>query len=186
MRVVLVTGARDWPDDHIVWGVLSEQVREHGPFVLVHGGLPVGVDALAHEWLSIEDPACDLPCCDPENMRLMQQLEESYPVDLRAEGFAGIATRNQRMVDRGADVCLAFIGQRSRGSIDSMTRADIAGIPVIQYGPEVGPQSAKHGTLCCSACEHPAIEHDGDGCHVFGDLDDCTCAGYQVDPTDLV
>lgn len=105
VRVVLVTGARDWPDDHLVWGVLSEQLQEHGPFVLVHGGLPAGVDALAHEWLSIEDPACDLPCCDPENLRLMQQLEEIYPVDLRTDGIAGITPRNQRMVDRGADVC---------------------------------------------------------------------------------
>lgn len=164
MRVVLVTGARTWTDDHIVAGVLSEQVCEHGPFVLVHGGLPVGVDALAHDWLYVTDPICDRPCCDPNIQRAMQEVEEIHALDVRTDGVDGIPARNQRMVDRGADLCLAFIGPGSRGSIDCMTRAHIAGIPVIEHHPEVGPYAAARGTLCCSACEHPAIEHDSSGC----------------------
>lgn len=184
MRVVLVTGSRSWPDDHIVWGVLSEQVREHGPFVLVHGGMPVGVDALAHEWLYLEDPVCNLPCCDPQIQLTMRQLEESYPVNIAAEGIDGIAARNQRMVDRSADVCLAFIGPESRSSIDCLTRARIAGIPVVEHGHEADPQS-EHA-LCCSVCAHPAVEHDQTGCHVYGSFDECTCAGYSVDSLDLV
>src|SRR4051812_35761455 len=138
MRVVLVTGARSWPDDHIVWGTLSEQVINHGPFVLVHGGMPLGVDALAHEWLYLEDSACDRPCCDPQIQELMRPLEESYSVDLRTDGIADIAARNQRMVDRRPDVCLAFISAASRGSVDCMTRARIAEIPVIEHHPEAG------------------------------------------------
>ncbi|WP_082691840.1 SLOG family protein [Mycobacterium sp. IS-1556] len=186
MRVVLVTGARNWPDDHIVWGVLSEQVVKHGPFVLVHGGTPVGVDALAHEWLYIEDPACDLPCCDPHNQQLMRRLEESYPIDLRTDGVAGIASRNQRMVDRGPDLCLAFISPASRGSVDCMTRAHIAGIPVVEHHLDPGTHTGPRAAVCCSACVHPAIDHDHEGCQVYGGLDECSCAGYQVDPMDLV
>lgn len=121
MRVILVIGARDWPDDYLVWGALSGQVRDHGPSVLVHGGLPVGVDALTHEWLHLDDPMCDLPCCDPDIRRAMRALEEIYPVDLRTDGIGGIAARNQRMVERGADVCLAFVSTASKGSIDCMT-----------------------------------------------------------------
>ena len=186
MRVVLITGARNWPDDHIVWGVLSKQVVNHGPFVLVHCGAPVGVDALAHEWLCIEDPVCDLPCCDPQNQQLMRRLEESYPIDLRADGIGGIAARNQRMVDRGLDLCLAFISPTSRGSVDCMTRARVAGVPVIEQHPDPDTQTRSHVTVCCSDCVHPAIDHDREGCQVYGGHDECSCAGYQVDPMDLV
>jgi hypothetical protein len=41
----------------------------------------------------------------------MRENEETYPVNLRTDGIGGIPKRNQRMVDRGADLCLAFIGQ---------------------------------------------------------------------------
>lgn len=186
VRVVLVTGARTWTDDHIVLGALSKQVREHGPFVLVHGGLPVGVDALAHEWLYLDDPCCDLPCCDPNIQRVMREVEEIYPVDVRAVGVDSIPTRNQLMVDRGADLCLAFIGPGSRGSVDCMTRARIAGIPVIERYPEVGPFADARSALCCSACKHPAVEHNGTGCTIRGSIDVCACPGYQVDPMELV
>lgn len=182
---ILVTGARLWIDDHIVGGVLSEHVREHGPFVLIHGGLPVGVDALAHEWLYLEDACCDMPCCDIGNLRAMREAEETYPIDVKTDGVDGIPKRNQRMVNMGADLCLAFIGPGSRGSVDCMTRARIAGIPVLVHHPEVGP-FAERTTLCCSVCVHPATDHDSTGCHVYGDFDQCTCSGYQVDPMDLV
>lgn len=135
MRVVMVTGAQDWPDSdsHIVWGALSTQVREGGPFALVHGGDLVGVHALANQWLSMEDPYCDLPCCDPEVQRIMREAEETYPL---VGGDSGsIAMRNQRVVDRGADLCLASITSSSTSAVDCMTRARIAGIPVIEHHP---------------------------------------------------
>lgn len=185
MRRLLVTGSRDWSEDHTIWGVLSGQVRESGPFVMVHGASATGTDALAHEWLYLEDPYCDLPCCDPVIQRQMRQLEEPHPADAEKYGHAAAPTRNQQMVDAGADVCLAFLLPNSRGSIDCMVRARIAGIPVIEYHAETGPMTDERGTVCCSACVHPAIDHDNSGCHVYGRFDDCSCSGYEVDPLDL-
>ncbi|WBP93209.1 SLOG family protein [Mycolicibacterium neoaurum] len=183
MRVVLVTGAREWPDPHIVWGALSAQVQETGPFVLVHGDDNTGVDALAHEWLSLEDAHCELPCCDPEIQGVMRAVEEVHTS--RTSNGGSRATHNQRMVDRGADVCLAFITPASASAVDCMTRARIAGISVVEYHPDSPVVVTTRGTLCCSVCNHPAIDHDADGCDVYGEYDDCTCTGYDVDPAEL-
>lgn len=185
MRVVLVAGAQDWPDSdsRIVWGALSVQVRERGPFVMVHGGDAAGVDALAHQWLSLEDHYCDLPCCDPEVQQSMRGAEETYPL-VRGDGDS-IAMRNQRMVDRGADLCLAFITPSSTSAVDCMTRARIAGIPVIEHHPETRVVATTHRTLYCSGCQHPALDHEKERCDAYGPYDDCTCAGYAVDLADL-
>lgn len=184
MRVVLVVGAQDWPDNHIVWGALSAQVRECGPFVLVHGGAATGVDALAHHWLSLEDPYCDQPCCDPEVQQIMRGAEESYPL-VGGDG-GSLALRNQRMVDRGANLCLAFPSQSSTSAVDCMTRARIAGIPVIEHHQETRTAATTHRTLYCSGCQHPALDHEKERCDAYGPYDDCTCAGYTVDSADLV
>jgi hypothetical protein len=82
------------------------------------------------------------------------------------------------MVGAGADVCLAFLLPNSRGSIDCIVRAQIAGIPLIEYHAQTCAMTGERATLCWSACEHPAIEHDNTGCHVYGRLDECSCSGY--------
>jgi hypothetical protein len=89
-------------------------------------------------------------------------------------------------MERGADVCFAFIGPDSRSSIDCMTRARIARHPGNRAPSGTGTQTGARRTLCCSACEHPAIDHDAGGCNVNGPRDDCLCPGYDVDPDDLV
>lgn len=178
MRVVLVTGAREWPDPHIVWEAISAQVRQSGPFVLVHGDDARGVDALAHQWLSLEDA-----CCDPEVQQIMRGAEVVHSV--KAGSDSSLSTRNQHMVNTGADLCLAFITPQSACAVDCMTRARIAGIPVIEYHPATPLVATTRGTLCCTDCNHPAIDHDADGCKVYGHYDDCTCTGYDVDPDEL-
>ena len=76
--------------------------------------------------------------------------------------------RNQRM----ADLCLAIVSTASNGSIDCMTRARIAGIPVIEHSLESG-EKVDHRTPCCATCVHPAIDHDANGCQVYGSSDEC-------------
>lgn len=120
----------------------------------------------------------------PGESRVDALLEEQYPVDEYHDGAGGVAVRNQRMVDRGADVCLAFIGPASKGSVDCMTRAQTAGTPVIVHGPKVGPP-VPSATLCCSVCVRRAIEHGADGCQGYGGFGECRCDGDRVDPADI-
>jgi hypothetical protein len=58
-----------------------------------------------------------------------------------------LAVRNQQMVDLGADVCLAFLLRDACRAVDCMTTAQVAGIPVVEYGGPTLPLSGKRGTL---------------------------------------
>jgi hypothetical protein len=59
---------------------------------------------------------------------------EPYPADW-SFGKSGGPVRNQKMVDAGADVCLAFPLPDSTGTVDCMERARIAGIPTLVFEP---------------------------------------------------
>lgn len=89
-----------------------------GDVTLVHGGA-AGADTMAGEiWLSGKLPV------------------EVHKAEWRAHGVynphAGVG-RNQKMVSLGADLCLAFIHNNSRGATDCAARAEKAGIPVRYY-----------------------------------------------------
>ena len=60
---------------------------------------------------------------------------EQFPADWDTYGRAAGPIRNAVMVEKGADVCLAFPMTGSRGAIDCMRRAKVAGIPVIVRTP---------------------------------------------------
>jgi len=85
---------------------------------LVHGGAP-GADYLAGEVASA----------------LGWQVEV-HPAHWGLYGKAAGPLRNQRMVDLGADICVAFPIATSRGTYDCMKRARSAGIPVTVYDEE--------------------------------------------------
>ena len=55
---------------------------------------------------------------------------ETHPADWSTHGRAAGPIRNQQMVDRGADICLAFPTSSSIGTWDCVRRAKAAGIPV--------------------------------------------------------
>jgi hypothetical protein len=63
---------------------------------------------------------------------------EPHPADFALLGRAAGPQRNTRMVDLGADLCLAFPLPGSRGTKDCVQRARAAGIPVRIYGPLAG------------------------------------------------
>ena len=117
MRRVLVTGSRDWSDIKTLYNALTDEWLEHGNFTLIHGGAN-GADKLAHEWAKWS------VMIDGFNISI-----EVFPADWNQGKKAG-PLRNQTMVDSGADICLAFPRDDSRGTLDCIRRARAAKIPV--------------------------------------------------------
>lgn len=87
--------------------------------VVVHGDCPSGADRIARSW------SYDAGVYD-----------ERHPARWRPNGIynpqAGLL-RNRRMVERGADICLAFIKDGSRGASHCARLAEEAGILVNYY-----------------------------------------------------
>jgi hypothetical protein len=112
---VIVSGGRDWRDVATIRERLKQLPTNT---VLVHGACPFGgADRIA----------------DDLSWALFQRPAERHPpaVKPRHPGFAGeCKKRNQEMVDRGADLVLAFPTPASRGTWDLVNRAKRAGIPV--------------------------------------------------------
>jgi hypothetical protein len=112
---ILVTGSRDWEDRDTLWGALNNTASQVG-VTLVHGDCPTGADHMAQEWAE----------CQPD------VTVERYPADW-SEGKSAGPRRNRVMVDLGADVCLAFIKDASRGASMTARWAEEAGIKTIRY-----------------------------------------------------
>ncbi|MEU5596631.1 DUF2493 domain-containing protein [Streptomyces sp. NPDC020298] len=116
---ILVTGSRDWTDQQTVYSALAEAVRELSAdreVVIVHGACPTGADYMAHEWA-----------------RGYGAVIEAHPANWVINGRRAGFIRNARMVNLGADVCLAFIKDGSRGASHTARLAEQAGIPVRRF-----------------------------------------------------
>lgn len=120
-RRILVTGSRHWTDIATINGALHRTYlalsHDGSDVVLVHGECHLGgADIIARDiW------------------RAVGLRDEPHPAEI-VNGRALGPQRNQRMVDLGADVCLAFPLLGSRGTYDCMRRARDAGIPVYTFG----------------------------------------------------
>lgn len=112
---VLITGSRTWTDNTIIRNALADVRQQHPDAVLVHGDAR-GADRIAAAiW------------------RSWGMAVEAYPADWRRHGRAAGMLRNQAMVAAGADLCLAFIRDRSRGATHCADLAARAGIPTWRY-----------------------------------------------------
>lgn len=113
---ILITGSRNYSDPSTLRAALFQSWRALGQrydTVLVSGAHRHGADALAEQyWREL---------CLPV---------ETHPADWSTHGRAAGPIRNQQMVDRGADICLAFPTSSSIGTWDCVRRAKAAGIPV--------------------------------------------------------
>ena len=124
---ILVTGSRDWA----LWNTLNEALLEYAweeNILVVHGDCPTGADAMAQRF------------CDYQ----FGGRSERHPADW-SKGRAAGPERNRKMVNLGADVCLAFIGKctsprckrtdehYSHGASGTADMAEAAGIPVRRF-----------------------------------------------------
>lgn len=125
---VLVTGSRDWPDQERLWQQL-DLLYENRPihstvFIIVHGGAK-GADRMAMAWVrgKRRDGCLDI-------------FHEMHQAQWKQQGqFVKAAghQRNQRMVDAGADIAVAFIRNNSPGATGCIRMAHRAGIPTVTH-----------------------------------------------------
>lgn len=132
---ILITGSRRWdaPDriEQVLKGVRGQDAFTAA--VLVHGNAR-GVDRHAAEaWERMGGTTFAMPArwsqcardCPPNHLKRGGQGRQYCPT-------AG-HRRNQRMVDGGAALCLAFSRDDSAGTNDCVRRAQEAGIPVLKF-----------------------------------------------------
>lgn len=105
-----MTGGRDYFDDDRVRETIERLAREDPETTIVEGGA------------SGADRACRVHA-----LRCGLSVE-TYPADWSRGGRSGGPRRNQRMVDSGLDLLVAFPGGRE--TADMVRRARAAGIPV--------------------------------------------------------
>ena len=110
LKRVLVTGSRDWPDPLAIRFALEGAWIGIGPYILVHGGAR-GADAIAAEYQAAK-----------------RRPSELHRANWDAYGKRAGYIRNSEMVQAGADICLAFIHNQSRGATMCANLAEKAGI----------------------------------------------------------
>lgn len=117
---VLVTGSRDWEDE---WAIRRHLICFHSwiPARLVSGACRSGADRMA------EDIAKELGW-----------EVEQHPADWRQYGQRAGFIRNSYMVGLGADVCVAFILNDSKGATMTADLAEKAGIRTIRVTRHTG------------------------------------------------
>lgn len=117
---ILITGSRTWSKfgviEDAILGVAAGSSQQYKNVTIVHGDAP-GADTLAdmvaRKW----------------GMKI-----EAHPAEWDRLSKAAGPIRNQKMVDLGANICLAFPEPQSRGTRDCMRRASAAGILVMEFG----------------------------------------------------
>jgi hypothetical protein len=128
---LLVTGSRDWPNEQAVRDALRGASSGYASqdVAVVHGHCPTGADAHA-------DRAA----------RIFGMTVERHPADWSL-GYSAGPKRNAEMVNLGADLCLAFIGDctsprcnrperhDSHGATGCADLAERAGIPTRRIRP---------------------------------------------------
>jgi hypothetical protein len=119
---VIVTGSRDWTGVyatqriHTVLEVVLALCEVLGTkLTIVHGDCPTGADRTVDNWARRRDD--------------IGVTVETLPADWRALGKRAGPIRNQAMIERGADLCIGFIKDGSRGASLTLAMARAAAIP---------------------------------------------------------
>jgi hypothetical protein len=122
---VLITGSRDWEKPEVIRFALDyafcEAAHTGRSLTVVHGACPRGADAQAADYANYLISR-DLPV-----------KTEPHPANWQINGKRAGFIRNAHMVNLGADVCLAFIRNGSRGASHTARLAEEAGIPTRRW-----------------------------------------------------
>lgn len=115
---ILITGSRDWVDVTFVEDKLASFTEniESASITLVSGHCLTGADAIAEAFAK----------------QLGWQVER-HPADWSRYGKQAGFVRNDYMVKLGADLCLAFIKDNSKGATMSATLAEKVNIPTVRF-----------------------------------------------------
>lgn len=121
---ILITGSRTWPKPGWVMEALVDYMTEHlaegVSFVVVQGeaqGADLQAKAAAKALKEAGWPV----------------RYERHQADWQKHGRRAGFLRNEKMVNLGADVCLAFIHNESKGATMCASLAAQKGIPVRRY-----------------------------------------------------
>lgn len=117
MYRILITGSRHWSNKPVVAQAIRQAWLDAGKphgVTVVHGGA-TGADYIAGVYA-----------------KRLGFTVEVHEADW-SKGKRGGPERNQKMVDLGADICLAFPLPDSTGTLDCMNKAAQAGIPVVVF-----------------------------------------------------
>lgn len=119
---ILITGSRDWDDRQLLEDILIgyDTLVGTGPMTLVSGACPTGADAMAESYAEYAE-----------------WTVERYPALWGLHGKRAGYVRNAEMVGLGADICLAFIKNNSRGASMTAKLAQRAGIETVVYEPHI-------------------------------------------------
>lgn len=110
---ILITGSRDWPaEEDIQFALVMAEELPPSNNTLVSGACPTGADQMAEKAAE----------------KLGWKVER-HPADWKKYGKRAGFLRNKEMVDLGADLCLAFIHNNSKGASMTLDLAEKAGIP---------------------------------------------------------
>ena len=116
MYRILVTGSREWVNRGVIYNALVAEFNSEPDAILVSGACPSGADLICEEIWGTWGGAI-----------------ERHPADWKRHGKAAGFIRNQEMVDLGADLCLAFRRNYSRGTTHCANAATMAGIPTLWF-----------------------------------------------------
>lgn len=113
---ILITGSRDWQDEIEIMSAIADIAIPPDGWTLVSGACPTGADAIGEAFA--------------EGLGL---TVERHPADWAQHGKRAGFVRNAEMVNLGADVCLAFIRNGSKGASMTADIAERAGIPTRRF-----------------------------------------------------
>lgn len=130
----LFTGSRDWPEEYsyqVIDTIHEEVLAMTSPGDVIYfrvGDCPTGVDSFIMD-RETEQLTEQLLKKLPPNRTYIGRLYRADWANTYPSWKAG-PKRNQRMVNDGANKCLAFIYGASRGTRNCANKAETAGISV--------------------------------------------------------